>query len=108
MNRHTIKYLNSPAINVMLPDGINVTIDPVADVIYIKVCNAEIVRSKVEKDGILVDLDRNNNLVGISIVHPKKVSLERRAIFKKIASRFHTPGVERIRPDHLARGYAYA
>ncbi len=108
MNSNKIKFINSPAVNMMLPEGINVRFDPLADVVYIKVREAEIERSKEENDGVIVDLDKNNNLIGISIVQPKKVSIQRRKIFKKIALKFHTPGIGRIRPDHLAKSYACA
>ena len=103
-----VKELNSPTINIMLPDGINVRIDPVADVLYIKIRDSEIVQTKEDKEGILVDLDKRGNLVGISVIHPKKVVIERRTVFKRIAKQFHVPTVNNIRPECFARGYAYA
>lgn len=106
--KNSTRYINSPAITMMLPDGINVSIDPVADVLYIKLLESEIARSKEERPGILVDLDKHNRLVGISIVNPKQVSLARRTVIRKIAARFHIPSLGRIYPEHLARGYAYA
>ena len=105
MAKLSAKYINSQNVNIMLPDGINVSIDPVADVLYIKFKEAVIDRSLEEKDGILLDLDKHGGLVGISIVHPKKFSLERTRVYKRIASKFHMPGMHNIHPSHLAQGY---
>lgn len=108
MMKLSAKYIQSPTINVMLPDGINVRIDQVADVMYIKVREAEIARTREEKDGILVDFDKNKNLIGISILHPQKVSLKRKRTLGRISSRFSVPGIKRIQTDHLAKAYVSA
>ncbi|MFA6002635.1 MAG: DUF2283 domain-containing protein [Elusimicrobiota bacterium] len=93
---------------MMLPDGINVQIDPVSNVLYIKIRDAESVRTREEKPGVLVDTDERNRLVGISVIQPTKVTIERRKVFYTLAKKFHIPSISRIRPDHMAKAYAYA
>jgi len=105
MSEPKIKILNSPTINIMLPGGINVAIDPVADVLYIRVGLAEIVTTKEEREGILVDLDKRGNLIGIEVLHPKRVSIERRRILKRVAKRFNFPYISQIRPEYYAKGF---
>lgn len=107
MSEYKIKELNSPTVNIMLPDGINVQIDPVADILYIRVRDAEVVSTREEKEGILVDFDKRGNLIGIDVLHPKRDTIERRRIFKRMAKRFHVPTISRIRPDYLAKGYEH-
>lgn len=108
MTKLSAKYVNSPTINVMLPDGINVRIDPVADVRYIKVREAEIAGTREERDGILVDFAKNKSLIGISILHPKKVSIARTRTLRRNSSHFSVPGISRIHPSPLAMSYVYA
>jgi uncharacterized protein YuzE len=92
----------------MLPDGINVQIDPVANVLYVKVSDCDSVKTREERPGILVDTDERNRLVGISVIQPTRVSIEREAVFRKLAKKFHIPSIGRIRPEHMAKAYAYA
>jgi len=107
MAKPRITILNSPTINIMLPDGINVQFDPVANVLYVKVRDSDSVKTREERPGVMVDTDDRNRLVGISVVHPAKVSIERKTVFQRLAKKFHVPSIARIRPGHMARAYAY-
>lgn len=105
MKASKVTVLNTQSINVTLPDGLIVTIDPVADILYIKIRDAEVSITEEKKEGVLVDVDKRGNLVGLEVLHPKKVSLERRRIFDRVARRYHIPSIRRVRPEHLAKGY---
>lgn len=100
-----VRVLNTQAATIMLPDGINVTIDPVADVLYIRFSMGRVERTREDREGVLIDFGERGNVIGMSILHPKKVSLERRRVLKRLANRFSIPGLAAIHPEYLAKGY---
>lgn len=89
----------------MLPDGIVVTIDPVSDVLYIRFAQAPVEKTLEDREGILIDFGDRGNVIGISLLHPKKVSLERRKIIRRMAEKYSIPSLAAIRPECLARSY---
>src|ERR1035437_8578113 len=100
-----VKVINYQHITTMLPDGIVVTIDSISDVLYIRFAQAPVEYTKEDKEGILIDFGAKGNVIGMSILHPKKVSLKRRAIMSRLATKHSIPGLAGIRPEHIARSY---
>ena len=47
----------------------NVQFDPEADALYVTVSRAEIVRTEEVKPGIILDYDRNGEVVGIEMLY---------------------------------------
>lgn len=101
-----VKVLNYQHTTTMLPDGIVVTIDSVSEVLYIRFAQAPVKYTKEDKEGILIDFGARGNVIGMSILHPKKVSVQRRKIMARLATKHAIPGLAAIRPEHFASSYA--
>ena len=46
----------------------NIKFDKETDVVYLRFSDAEIVESDEEKPGIIIDYDKNGNIVGIELL----------------------------------------
>lgn len=50
----------------------NIKFDKEADAIYLKFSDAEVAESDEEKPGIVIDYDKNGNIVGIELLEASK------------------------------------
>ncbi len=50
----------------------NIKFDKETDVVYLRFSDAEIAESDEEKPGIIIDYDKNGNIVGIEILDASK------------------------------------
>ena len=66
-------------------DKYRIEYDPQVDAAYIKIASGKAVESKELKNGVIIDLDRNNRLVGIEVLHFSKSKLDLNAL---IATQF--------------------
>ena len=70
-----------------------ISYDPTAEAAYIKIdLKRKVARTIRLSDDMLVDLDRNGQLIGVELLHPASANL------RSVATRFHCPELSRIRP----------
>ena len=50
----------------------NITYDPIADAVYVRLKDAKIVDSETIASGVIYDYDENNQIVGMEILSVKK------------------------------------
>jgi len=50
----------------------NIKFDKETDIIYLRFSDAEIAESDEEKPGIIIDYDKNGNIVGIELLEASK------------------------------------
>lgn len=82
-----------------------ISYDPKADCAYIKLRSGRIAKSREEApDFVTVDLDEKDNLIGVEIFNPAKISLQ---LISRIAKKFDVPALKGIHPAAIPRVYAY-
>lgn len=63
----------------------NIKFDKEADIIYLKLSDADVFESNEEKPGIIIDYDKEGSIVGIEILDASKKTMNPSGIFYEVA-----------------------
>ena len=79
----------------------NISFDPVAGAMYIRLSNNKIMETIELEDEVVVDIDAQRKLVGMEFLNPSKINVQ----LKQIVKVFNSPVLTFFKPNKLQKAF---
>jgi uncharacterized protein YuzE len=87
------------------------TIDPDADALYLRLNEAEIVDSEQVASGVVLDYDRDDNIVGVEVLHLSRRGSPievQKLVFETLKPQHGETALHETAPPYRAKGEEHA